>query len=167
MPSFTLQHDLHCNPPAFWSLFFDREFNDAMFLDGLAFRKYEVVALVSDERVIHRRVEATPKIAVPSVVASVLGPSLSYREEGTFERATQTWRWRIAFNRLSEKIRSEGTVRVEPTGPSTCKRIADFVCEVDVFGIGGVLARTLESNLREAWEGSALFANQWFARGRP
>ena len=44
---------------------------------------------------------------------------------------------------MAEKVRNEGTLRLEPLGDSRVRRIAEITVEAKVFGIGGMIESTL------------------------
>jgi hypothetical protein len=166
MSKFTLTHEIHCDPASFWKLFFDRDFNQALFKQHLGFPEFQVVEQRENEREIYRKVAGTPKMDVPGPVAKVLGTSFSYSEEGTFDKATQTWRWKMTPSAMPDKLRNEGVVRIEPAGEGRCRRISEIVAEAKVFGIGGLIEGAAEKNLRDGWDKSAQFMNQWIREGR-
>ena len=56
--------------------------------------------------------------------------------------------------------------RVEPAGEGKCRRIADISMEAKVFGVGGMLESTTEKNMRQGYDASARFMNQWIRDGK-
>lgn len=166
MTTFTLTHEIECTPETFWKIFFDRDFNQALFQQRLGFPEYEVIEQREDERHIYRKVRGVPKMDVPGPVAKVLGTHFSYTEEGTFDKTTGIWRWKMTPNVMPDKLRNEGTVRVEPAGPGKCRRISEIIAEARVFGIGGLIESAAEKNLRQGWDASAVFMNQWIREGK-
>jgi hypothetical protein len=166
MAKFTLTHEIECDPEQFWKLFFDKEFNQTLFKQHLGFPAFDVVEQRETDREIYRKVSGTPKMDVPGPVAKVLGSSFTYVEEGTFDKATKTWRWKMTPSAMPDKLRNEGTVRVEPAGPGKSRRISEIVAEAKVFGIGGLIESAAEKNLRDGWDKSAHYMNQWIREGK-
>ena len=166
MPSFTLTHELHCDVDTFWKTFFDKDFNTKMFKEGLAFPSYDVLDQKDGDKEITRRAKVTPKMDVPGPVAKVLGGSFSYTEEGTFDKAAKIWRWKTTPSSMAEKVKSTGTVRVEPLGDGKCRRICDFELEGKIFGLGGIIEGALEKNLRSGWDKSAEWMNRHFKESK-
>ena len=64
---------------------------------------------------------------------------------------------------LAEKLKNEGTMRIEPIGEDRVRRIADIVVEAKIFGIGGLMESTTEKELRNGWDKSADFMKKWLA----
>lgn len=160
MKDFTLHHEIATDVDGFWKIFFDKDYNVALYKKGLDFPGFEVVSLKETDEDITRTTKVTPKLDVPGPVAKLLGNGFAYTEVGTFNRAEKIWHWR---NTPSDKLKTEGTVRVEPMGDGRVRRIGDIHIEGKIFGLSSVLESTLEKNLRHGWDRSALFLNEWIA----
>jgi hypothetical protein len=163
---FTFTHEIDCEPETFWKVFFDKSFNEQLFTKALEFPAYAMVEQREDDRQIYRKVAATPKLNVPGPVAKVLGANMSFVEEGTFDKTAKRWHWTMTPSAMADKIRNEGTVRVEPAGEGRCRRITDVTFEAKVFGIGGMIESSAEKNMREAWDTSAAYMTQWVKDGK-
>lgn len=163
MIEFTLRHPLNCTPQRHWELFFDPEWTRTLIIDGLGFSTCDVrpVREQGDER--HREMTVTPKLDVPAAVAKLLGPKLGYTERGTFHVAKERWTYQLVLNVLSEKIRMGGEVTVEPLGNDRCTRISKMWVEVKIFGVGGMVEKAAEKNMRDGWDRSAHWINGWLA----
>lgn len=166
MAKFTLTHEINCDPETFWKIFFDKTFNETLFKEHLGFPKFDVLDYRENDREITRKVFGMPKMDVPGPVAKLLGSSFSYNEEGTLDRKSGLWKWKMIPSTMADKMRNEGTVRIEAAGPGKCRRIADIVIEAKVFGLGGIIEGAAEKNLRDGWNASAVFMNQWIASGK-
>jgi hypothetical protein len=161
MPTFTLNHEIRCNTERFWQLFFDREFNDKLYKEALEFPEYSILEQRDTDTEIIRKVAGQPKMNMPGPVAKVLGSGFKYVEEGSFDKAKRIWRWKMTPSTLAEKMRNEGSVRVEALGDDRVRRVAEIVVEAKIFGIGGMIESSAEKQLREGWEKSAVFMNKW------
>lgn len=166
MPKFTVTHEIHCDVDTFWKLFFDQAFNEAMYKQGLHFPEFRVLEQRETDREIVRKVAGQPKMDMPGPVAKVLGSGFRYTEEGTFDKATRTWRWKMTPSTMADKLRQEGTLRVEPAGEGRVRRVAELVNEAKIFGIGGMLEGFAEKSLRQGWDDSARFMNGWISEGK-
>ncbi len=160
MKTFTLTHEIHCDTETFWKTFFDKAFNDDLFKNGLGFPAYETVELRDSDNEIFRRVKATPKIDAPGPVVKALGSSFSFTEDGTFDKTTKVFSWKSTPSSMADKMKTEGTVRVEATGEGKVRRVCEFHYEAKVFGISGLLESSLEKSLRSGWDKSADFMNR-------
>lgn len=164
MGKFTVSHEINCDVDTFWKTFFDKTFNEKQYLEALGFPDFQILEQKETDGQITRRVAGTPKMNLPGPVAKILGPNFRYTEEGTFDKAGKTWRWKMIPSVLADKLRQEGTLRVEPVGEGRVRRVADLVIEAKIFGIGGLLESTAEKQLREGWDQSAVFMNKYLAR---
>jgi len=162
---FTVTHELNCDAEAYWKLFFDKAFNQALFTDELKFPRYSIDEQREGDKEIYRKVSGEPKMDIPGPLKKVLGSSFAYTEEGTYDRASKTWRFKMTTN-MGDKMRTEGTMRVEPLGPGKCRRVGEITVEAKMFGIGGMVESTSEKELRKGWDQSAVFTNKWITDGK-
>jgi hypothetical protein len=160
----TLHHDIRCTVDRFWALFFDPEFTREMILDGLGFAACDIEPVVEQGSLRTRNMRVTPKIDVPAAVAKLLGPRLGYTERGKLDVRTHAWTYEIVLSVLADRIRMGGTMRVEPDGADRCKRRSDLWVDVKIFGVGGLVERAAEKNMRDGWNKSADWMNGWLAR---
>jgi hypothetical protein len=164
MSKFTVVHEINCNAETFWKMFFDQAFNERLFVDGLGFKEFKVIEERDGERELVRKATGVPKLSLPGPVAKLLGDNFRYTEEGRFDKATQVWTWKIIPGTMADKIRQEGTLRLEPIGDSKVRRIADLVLEAKVFGIGGLIESSVEKQLRDSFEQNARYTNTHLAK---
>jgi hypothetical protein len=161
MGKFTVTHEIRCNVETFWETFFDKSFNEKLYLEGLGFPAYKTLEQNETETQITRKVHGQPKMNVPGPVAKLFGANFSYVEEGSFNKATKVWRWKLTPSALADKMRQEGSVRVEAIGDDRVRRIADLEIEAKIFGVGGLIESSAEKQLREGWDASAVFMNKY------
>ena len=155
-----MRHDLECDEERFWKLFFDREFNEALF-KALEFPEWKLIDTKETEKEITRHVKARPKMDAPAAVVKLLGSSFGYDEEGRFDKATKTHKFIIKTNVMTEKLRNEGTVKIESRGEGKVTRVVDIIAEAKVFGVGGMIESSFEKSFRTGWQQSADFINRW------
>jgi len=79
------------------------------------------------------------------------------------DKKTKVWKWKLTPSTLADKVRQEGSLRIEPAGEGKVKRTVELFIEAKVFGIGGMLESTTEKQLRDGWNDSAVFMNKWVA----
>lgn len=161
MAKFTITHEIPCSAETFWKVFFDKEFNETLFLKELRFPEFRVEEARDTDTTIFRRVVGQPKMDLPGPIAKLLGSSFKYSEDGTFDKATKIWRWKMTPSTLADKLRNEGTMRIEAIGENRVRRIAEIIVEAKIFGIGGLMESTTEKELRNGWEKSAEFMRKW------
>jgi hypothetical protein len=161
---FTITHDIACSVDRFWELFFDPAFTQEMIVGGLGFASCDIdeVRVVGSER--HRQMRVIPKLDIPAPVAKLLGPKLGYTEHGVFDEETRVWDHHLQLSVLSDRIRMGGKVRAERAGDDRCRRIADLWCEAKIFGLGKMVEKAAEKNMRDGWGRSATWMNDWLAK---
>jgi hypothetical protein len=161
MGNFTVSHEINCNAETFWKLFFDKTFNERLYLDTLGFPEFKIVEQRETDTQILRKCAGMPKMNMPGPVAKLLGSNFRYTEDGSFDKATQRWRWKMTPSALADKLRQEGTMRIDPVGADKVRRTAELVNEAKIFGVGGLLESAAEKQLREGWQASADFMNKY------
>jgi hypothetical protein len=166
MGKFTVTHEINCDVDTFWKAFFDQEFNSKLYLEGLGFPEYKTLSQNETEAQITRKVHGQPKMNLPGPVGKLLGSNFSYTEEGSFDKASKVWKWKLTPSTLAEKMRQDGSVRVEAIGDNKVRRIADLFIECKVFGLGGLIESTAEKQLRDGWDTSAVFMNKYLAAAK-
>jgi hypothetical protein len=163
MGKFTVTHEIPCNAETFWKLFFDKEFNEEMFLKALGFPEYKILEQREDDREIFRKISGQPKMNAPAAVSKILGSGFRYTEDGTWDKGTKVWRWKMTPSTLADKMRNEGTMRIEEVGTDKVRRVADLIVEAKIFGVGGILEGFAEKELRSGWDHSAAFFKKWLS----
>ena len=163
MGKFTVTHEINCNAETFWKIFFDKTFNEKLYREGLGFPEFTVVSQQETPTEITRRAAGKPKLDMPGPVMKVLGDNFRYTEEGRFNVTTKVWTWKMTPSAAADKLRQEGTLRLEPIGDSKVRRIAEIINEAKIFGIGGLIESSGEKQLREGWDKSAVYMNRWIA----
>jgi Protein of unknown function (DUF2505) len=153
MTTFTMRHEIECSPERFWELFFDDALQKRIYSE-LGFPRWDVIEVKQTETEIQRTVKAIPKLDAPGPIAKLLGANFGYTENGRFDRASKVYRFVITPSALADKLRNEGSVKVEPHG-SGCVRIVEITAEAKIFGVGGAIEKLTEKSHREAWEKSA------------
>jgi len=161
MGTFTLTHDIRCSAQKFWDLFFDREYNDKLYLGALGFPEFKLLEQRETETGFVRKAAGQPNMDMPAPIAKLLGSGFRYVEEGTYDKAKGVYRWKMTPSSLADKMRNEGVLRVEPISDDRCKRIVELTIEAKIFGVGGLLEKTAEKSMRDGWEKSAVFLNDW------
>ncbi len=142
-----------CDVETFWKTFLSEEYNRKFYLDTLGFKAFEVVSQTETER----RLRVVPKLNMPKPVMKILGDSFGYEEEGRLDKANNTWHWKMIPNTMSEKLKTEGTVRVEAAGDGKCRRTDEVTLEAKIFGVGGLIESSTEKEVRAAWDAESAF----------
>lgn len=164
MLQFTVTHELNCSTARFWELFFDPDFTRDMIVGGLGFASCDVGPLQEADGKRRRRMRVIPKLDIPAPVAKLLGPKLGYEEEGVFDLTKEEWTHAERLSVLSDRIRLGGRMRAEPLGEDRCRRVSELWTKAKILGLGGMVERAAEKNLRDGWNKSAVYINDWLRR---
>jgi len=163
MGKFTVSHEINCDEETFWKTFFDKTFNEKMYREGLGFSEFNVLEQTETDAKITRKTAGMPKMEMPGPVAKLLGSNFRYTEDGTFDKASKKWSWKMTPSVLAEKIRNEGWLRVEPIGDGKVRRIGEITIEAKIFGVGGLMESSAEKQLRAGWDESAVYMNKFLS----
>jgi hypothetical protein len=159
---YTIKHTIETDVDTFWKLFFDAEFNRAMFVEGLRFTTYNVLEDVHEPNgVIRKRVECTPNIQLPAPARKIFGDSAGYTEIGRYDPAQKKYFADAVPNVAAEKIKTTSETSAEPRGDKRCERLVMVDNTVKVFGLGTILEGFIEQQTRDQYAKSAEFMNRW------
>lgn len=164
MANLKLTHVINCDADRFWEVFLNKDFNEALYRQALGFPEWSILDQKETPTGATRKCQGQPNMNMPGPVAKLLGSGFKYVEDGSLDRATNTWTFKMTPSTLADKIKNQGTVRIESVGDGKVKRIADLVVEAKIFGIGGMVESTAEKSLRDGWDKSAVFFNDWLAK---
>lgn len=163
MLEFTLNHPLMCSVDRYWALFLDREFTRSMLQDGLGFGRAEVGDLKPRPGKAEqtRAMRAFPKLELPAAVARIVGDALAYLEDGTYDASARRWTFQSRTSVLGDRFRVGGRMWAEATPSGRSRRVSEIWIEAKMFGIGGLVERAAESNIRDGYRRSALWINRF------
>lgn len=165
MADLRIEHIFNCSEDTYWNeLFFNDEFNRRLFLDALEFPKREVTKKEETDTEIRQTIEVTPKMGpMPAPLKKLVGDGLGYREEGVFDKKSRRYKVTIYSNKLTEKLHITGEFFLEPAGEGKIKRIYTSKVVAKVFGVGGMLEKTINSDMEKSYATAAKFTNEYIA----
>jgi hypothetical protein len=163
MADVRIEHIYDCSEDTFWDkVFFDDEYNRRLFLDALQFPKREVVKREDGETEVRQTIELTPKLGpMPAPLKKLVGEGLGYREEGVYDKKARRYTVRIYPNKLADKLTITGEMSSEPAGDGKMKRIYKGTVVAKIFGVGGLLEKTVIADIEKSYSESARFTNQY------
>jgi hypothetical protein len=166
MPEITLRHEIDTDEDTYWSrCVFDEAFNTGLYLEGLKFPVWKLLESKEDEAKIWRRVQVDPPLdGMPGPVKKVLGDRLSYVEEGTFDRKTKRYSFKIFPSTLADKTKVTGEMWLEKIGEKKVARLTRISVEVKVFMVGGMVEDRIMSDLRTSYEKGTSFTNEFIKK---
>ncbi|MBL9105882.1 MAG: DUF2505 domain-containing protein [Myxococcales bacterium] len=166
MKQVKLVHEINCSPEVFWKLQFDPVFNEALLGHAMKIENYKVLKFEENDREIRRTTTGQPKIDLPGPIKKIMGSGFAYTEEGRLDKAAQKWHWKIQISTFGDKVRNEGTLRLEKIGDNKIRRIAESEIEAKIFGVGGLIEGNMEKAMIDGWTAGAAFINKWIADGK-
>ena len=134
MTKVSLRTEIDCSEDVFWNkCILDEEFNRRLFLDLLKFNGYRLLESRDDGQKLVKRQEVEPTVnGLPGPLKKLLGDKLSYVEEGVFDRATRTYRFKVQPSALPD-------------------------IEVKVFAVGGMAEERIATDLKHSYVTAAGF----------
>jgi hypothetical protein len=158
-----IRHDLACSEETYWEkCVFNAEYNEELYVRYLRFPHYALVADTDAGDTRTRKVKIEPPVGnLPGPVKKILGDRLGYLEEGTFDKKTRRYTFKVTPSTLAEKTKTTGELVTEPRGDNACVRIARIHVEVKVFAVGGMIEEKILHDLRSSYEAAAKFTNEW------
>ena len=165
MAEIRIGHVFDCSADTYWDkLFFDTEYNERMFKEGLEFPKFEVVSVEETDTEIRRVFNVVPKLgAMPGPLKKVVGDSFGYREDGRFDRKSRVYTLTITPSSLASKLTLGGTITTEPAGEGKISRVLNFKVTAKIFGVGGLLEKQTLSDTKANYDKAAKFTNAFLA----
>jgi hypothetical protein len=163
---YSIRHSFDIDSDTFWNkLFFEHEYNQALFVGHLKFPVYRVQEFKrASDGSVHRRIECAPPVEVPAVARKIVGDTASYIEDGRFEPNTRRFKLEITPKLGADKIKTSVTLWVEPRGNKRIERIAEIDNSVAVFGVGKLVEAFIEKQTRATYDASAAFTRQWIVQ---
>ncbi len=153
---------INCSEERFWSLYGDDAWLRGMLLEGLGYGGIVIDSNVVTPTGWEREFRMTPKLRAPDAVLKLVG-GMSITDTGRFNRATRTLEFRQRLSVMSDKLLISGTMRTEADGVGRCRRISKVNFEAKVFGLGGLIEKAAESNVRKGFQDGADYVNRWLA----
>jgi hypothetical protein len=162
MPEITIRHELECDEETYWKCVFADDYNRRLYKDTLKFPGYELVDQKEDDQKIVRKVHVDPPTgSMPAAVKKVVGDKLSWIEEGTFDKGSRRYSFKVVPSAMPEKIQNRGVLWTEKLEGKRCVRLAQISIEVKVFMVGSIIEERLINDLRASYETAAKFTNEY------
>jgi hypothetical protein len=163
MPDVNLRHEIDCDEDTFWDkCFFNEEYLKRMFLEELKMLSFKILEQKDDGKVLTRRVSVDPPVVgIPGPVKKAIGDSLSYIEDGTFDRDKKRFTFRIIPSAFGEKAKINGEVWCEKLGDKKIARCAKMSVSVKVFMVGSFVEDKIVTDIKQSYAQAAKFTNEY------
>ena len=165
MPDVTMRHEIETDEDTYWSkIVFDEAFNKAMYTDHLGI-KWTLEDQKEDDAKITRRVHVEPPVGnLPGPVKKVIGDKLAYTEEGTFDKKTKRYSFKVTPSTMAEKSKISGELWCEKAGDKKVTRVAKMHVEVKVMLVGGMVEERIIGDLRTSYDKGTTFTNDYIKK---
>lgn len=162
MPEITLRHDIDCDEDTYWKkIVFDETFNKKMYVEHLKIG-WKLEDHKEDDAKITRKVHVEPDTSnLPGPVKKVIGDRLAYTEEGTFDKASKRYKFKVTPSTMADKTKVSGEMWVEKKGDKKVTRFARMSVEVKVFMVGGMVEERIMSDLRTSYDKGTDYTNRY------
>jgi hypothetical protein len=163
MPEITLRHEINTDEDTFWSkIVFDEAFNKKLYEGALKFPAWKLLDFKEDDAKITRRVQVDPPTGdLPKPVKKVIGDRLAYTEEGSFDKKTKRYSFKVTPSTMAEKTKVNGELWAEKIDDKKIRRVCRISVEVKVFVVGGLVEDRIMSDLRSSYDDSTKFTNDY------
>lgn len=162
---YRITHIMNTDVETFWSkIFFDEGYNQALFSGELGFTAYEVrESKTQPDGKVQRTIFAQPPVVLPPAIKKVLGDLSAYTESGVYNPATGHYTVAVTPGAAADKVKTNVDVWVEARGDKQCERIVEVDSQVKIFGLGKVVEKFIEQQMRSTYDAAAVFTNKWIA----
>lgn len=166
MPTLDLRHEIACDEDTYWSkVMFDPDFNQSLYRDELKFPNWALLDQQDGDAKLTRRVQVDPPVTgLPTALKKVIGDRLSYVEEGTFDKKTKRYTFKVTPSTLADKTSVTGELWAEKLGDGKIARMCRMRVDVKVFMVGSMIEERILSDLRAAYDKGASYTNEWLAK---
>lgn len=163
MPEVTLRHEIDTDEESFWSkIVFDEAFNKKLYEGSLKFPTWALLESKEDDAKITRKVRVDPPTGdLPGAMKKVIGDKLSYVEEGTFDKKSKRYTFKVIPSAMPEKTKVSGELWVEKVGDKKVRRMCRISVEVKVMLVGGMIEDRILGDLRKSYDESTAFTNAY------
>ena len=163
VPEITLRHEINTDEDTYWArCVFDAPFNEKLYKGALKFPEWKVLDSKDDDAKLWRRVQVDPPVGdVPGPVKKVIGDRLSYVEEGTFDKKSKRYSFKVTPSTMADKTKVSGELWVEKLGDKKIARVTRISVEVKVFMVGGLVEDRILGDLRSSYDKGTAFTNEF------
>lgn len=165
MPELTLRHEINTDEDTYWGkVVFQDDFNQKLFVQHLGIG-WKVLSQTEDASALRRRVNVEPPVGdIPAVLKKLLTDTLSYTEEGTFDKIARRYKFNMTPSLQPDKAKIFGEVWLEKAAEKKVVRFCRVSIDVKVFMVGSMIEDRVIARIKESYEQAARFANEYIAK---
>lgn len=144
----------------FRDVYFSEDFNNRVAGEiGLKERRLVEEKTLDDGRVL-RRVRMVPNVQLPAALKKLIGDhEIAYDEVSTFDPAKNEVEYFID-SKAKDRVSVTGIIRFVPSSGGV-RRVIDCEVSAKVFGLGGVIEKLIESEVKKGYEKIALVMQRY------
>jgi len=162
MPEITVRHDIECDEDTFWSkIVFDEGFNRKLYGENLKIGWTLKEQKDSDDKITRTVFVEPPTDNLPGPVRKVIGDKLAYTEEGSFDKKSKRYTFKVTPTTMAGKTKVRGEMWCEKKGDKKVTRICRISVEVKVFMVGGMVEERILSDLRVSYDKGTSYTNAY------
>jgi hypothetical protein len=163
MAEITIRNEIETDETTFWAkCVFDADFNRKLYIEALQFPVWKLLESKEDDAKLFRRMHVDPPIGnMPGPVKKVIGDRLSYVEEGTFDKKTRRYAFKVIPSTMGEKTKVVGEMWVEKVNEKKITRVTRVTVEVKIFVVGALVEARILEDTRASYEKSTQFTNAY------
>src|SRR5258706_15018221 len=115
MMDLEFKHELCCAGSTYWEkCVLTEEFNRRLYGEILKFPKFELVEQKEDGDLVRRKVRIEPPLTgLPGPAKKVIGDRMSYLEEGTYDRKSGRYTFKVTPSTIPDKGKTAGQICCE------------------------------------------------------
>jgi hypothetical protein len=145
----------------FMKLFFDPEFNEQV-KKGVPVRERQEIKREDDGKVLRSTMRVVPARQIPEGARKILGAdTASYEEDSVYRHGSYVVEWKVRWSFLPGKIRHEGTMKLFEEGKDAVRREISGDLKVSLFGVGGLVEKTIVEGIEESYKQATSFTQRW------
>ncbi len=141
------QEVFNCTPDEYWNFFFDEDARRPNEVDGCGAVSYRVVSKEVKAGKVVLRAELQEKNDAPAAVRKLFGETVGMVQQVEWKEGSDTAQIELIPEKMANRIKMRGTLRTQPVGDGKCKVVVDYDVEVKIFGVGGMLEKSMAKDI--------------------
>jgi len=159
----TSQQTFHVDLVRYFELLVDGETRARREVEGSGSVSYRVLSRTVEGGVCRYRAELVSRVDAPAAVRKIIGQTSRMEEEITFREGGNVAQVRYRTDSLGDRARLEGELRARAAGPGRTEVTLDLTVEIKMFGLGGIIEKMIDKELREHLAKDVAFVNAHLA----
>jgi hypothetical protein len=160
---FKYVHDFDCDIPAFWTVFFNEDYNVEMYR-RIKVKERKMLERKEDDKTVSFAVKIMPERDLPGIIKKIVGGDLGYTERSTLDRATNRMDVSIEPTLMKDRTKIKGIYSVESIAPNKVRRTFEGDIAVDIPLVGKKVEATVLEDVKRSYDIAAEVTKEWLAK---